>query len=109
MKSPEKGSIFIWLSIVALILAVPRGWPYGYYTLLRFLICGTSTYHAYLSFQKNKRSWTIIFSAIALVFNPFIKVYFKKDDWAVVDMLTAIIFFVYGIRIILANRQKIKE
>ncbi len=43
------------ISITLLLLAIPEGWPYGYYTLLRFTVCGTSVYMALFSIEHQKK------------------------------------------------------
>ena len=79
--------------IILLVLAVPPMWPYGYYVFLRVFICGASAYLAYLGFDENKEMWGLIFVVIAILFNPFIPVYFNKDIWVVIDILVAAVFF----------------
>lgn len=81
------------ISAVMLLLA-PAGWPYGYYTLLRFVVCGSAAYLAYLGYltQKQWIAWT--FGIIAVLFNPFIKVYLSRDIWSFIDILVAVIFII---------------
>lgn len=68
--------------------------PYGYYTLLRFLVCGVSGYTAYIALELNKKSWVWIFGIIALLFNPLIPIYLDKGTWQIIDIITAIFFII---------------
>lgn len=65
--------------------------PYGYYTLLRvstFIVFGLLAYD--ISLRGGKvLPWVLGF--MALMFNPFIKVHFPKEAWAVIDVISAVI------------------
>jgi len=69
-------------------------WAYGFYQLLRIVICVFSAIVAY-SFYKSKLSgWALAFVAIALVFNPFFPVYMAKASWIGIDIVVGIVFFI---------------
>lgn len=81
------------IAAIMLVGALAK-WPYGYYTLLRIVVCGTAVFSAFLGYATN-RIWAIWpFGAIALLFNPLISVHLKKDTWQAIDLLTAIVFVV---------------
>ena len=63
--------------------------PYGYYTLLRIIVCGVSLYGAYTASTANAHGWVIPLGFIALLFNPLIPIYLSREVWAVVDVLAA--------------------
>ena len=63
--------------------------PYGYYTLLRIVVCGVALYGAYIASTSKATEWVIPLGIIALVFNPLIPIYLSREIWAVVDVLTA--------------------
>lgn len=69
-----------------LIIALAR-LPYGYYILLRFLVCGVNAYGAYSAAGRlNKAEWAWAFGIIAVLFNPFIPIYLIRQVWAVIDV-----------------------
>jgi Na+/alanine symporter len=81
-------------AVIMLFLALAR-LPYGYYTLLRFVVCGTTAYGAYLaSTEQKKPAWAWIFGIIAVLFNPFIPVHITRDIWAVIDIAVALLLVV---------------
>lgn len=82
------------VSIIMLILAIPTGWPYGYYTLLRLVVCGTSLFIAYKAYEFNRKVWMYVMGFIALLFNPVIPVHLDKEIWVVIDVIVAIVIFV---------------
>lgn len=78
---------------ILLLLGIPTGWPYGYYVLLRWIVCGGAIFAA-VGFSKSKLpGWALTFGAIALLFNPIIPVYLNKSAWVGIDLITSIIFF----------------
>jgi hypothetical protein len=89
-NQPAKKTLII--SIVALFLAIPPIFPYAYYQLLRWLVCGTAAYGALLLFKEKKNSFAWVFVAIAILFNPIAPIFLDKGAWVVIDGITALIF-----------------
>lgn len=78
---------------ILMLLATIVGHPYSYYTLLRFITCGTSALGCYLAFNINKsleNIWVWIFGAITFLFNPLIPIHLDKPTWGIIDIITAI-------------------
>ena len=82
------------VSGIALLLAIPSGWDYSYYVLLRWFICGASAYIAYGFYNSKLPGWAFIFGGIAFLFNPIFPVYLTKSSWVAIDLVAAIVFFV---------------
>ena len=78
---------------VLLLLGIPTGWPYSYYQLLRIVICIASVLTAYKFYESKFTGWSIVFGAIALLFNPLFPVYLAKASWVSIDFISAILFF----------------
>lgn len=85
-----------WFKLLAVLflLGALGNWPYAYYQLLRWLILGIGGYSAYLAYNSEKKTWAVIFGVIAVLFNPVIPFYLQKGTWQLVDLITAIIFFI---------------
>ena len=85
-----------WLSIISgilLLLGMLNGWPYGYYIILRWVVCGVATFNA-VGFSKSKLTgWVLVFGVLAFLFNPIIPVYLNKSSWVGIDLVSAIVFF----------------
>ena len=67
---------------------------YGYYTLLRFIVCAVAVYCAFLAYSQSKEDWTWIFGGIAVLFNPIIPIYLNRELWSVIDVIVAGVFVV---------------
>ncbi len=86
------------ISVIILFLAIfPM--PYGYYTLLRLVVCGTAIYIVYNAKKINRQSWMWVMGIIALLFNPLIPIYLNKGVWVIIDIIVAITFCVSFLQI----------
>jgi len=74
-------------------------WPYGYYTILRWITCITSILMVLQAFEKNINWAKVIFIIIAILFNPLAPIYLSRNIWIPLDIVTAILF-IFAIRII---------
>jgi hypothetical protein len=84
------------LTIIAgimLVLAIPSIWPYGYYQLLRLVICAVAILNVYLFNKDGKTGWVITMGLVALLFNPIAPVYLEKGLWVIIDFVVAIVMF----------------
>jgi|SRR5690606_8203311 len=80
--------------VIAMSLIALLAMPYGYYTLLRFVVFGIAAYYAYNLYQKDQFTsfwiWPIMF--IGIVFNPILPFYQSRDIWAFYNIGTALLF-----------------
>lgn len=87
-----------WFTILAgamLLLAIPTGFfPYPYYQILRWVVTVVALYSAYSAYKTKNTKWTIIMSAVAILFNPIAPIYFDKSTWQILDFITAGLFFI---------------
>jgi len=74
-------------------------WPYGYYTILRWITCRTSILVVLQAFEKNINWAKVIFIIIAILFNPLVPIYLSRSTWIPLDIITAI-FFIFITRVI---------
>lgn len=79
---------------ILLLIAIPSWWPYGFYTLLRWIICCVSVYVAYGFYKSKLNGWTFVFGVVSILFNPFFPVYLDKSNWAAVDFISSVLFFI---------------
>lgn len=87
----------IYPAIIASVLLLLSffDFPYGYYTLLRWVVAGVSVYYAYLLYTtyKDKVAWFWGLVIIAILFNPIVPVYlYSKTVWGIIDVIVAIFF-----------------
>ncbi len=80
--------------------------PYGYYQAIRFIGMLGFALLAYYSYQKNQKTDVIIYVALALLFQPFIKVALGRTGWNIVDVIVSIYLL---LSIFIFNRPKNKS
>lgn len=78
--------------------------PYGYYMLLRFIACGVFGWAAYIAFDRNEEILPWILIILTIVFNPFVKIHFPKEIWAVIDLCSGV--FLLSIRSKIEEKQR---
>lgn len=76
--------------LAALLLLCLAPMPYGYYQFVRFVAMVVFAVMAYRYYEEKKNQWAIVCGALALLFQPFIKVALGKAMWNVVDVVVAI-------------------
>lgn len=89
-----------WLCIasgVLLLLAIPSGWPYDFYILLRWVISISAVIIANEFYKSKLNAWMMIFGGIAFLFNPLIPVHLDKSSWVLIDFVSALLFFLAGL------------
>jgi hypothetical protein len=64
--------------------------PYGYYQFVRFSAFVGFTYLGYEAYTKEKQNEMFIFGALALLFQPFIKIALGRTLWNIVDVVVAL-------------------
>ena len=95
MNNPQKQILLP--SIIAMILLFIAIFPikeYGYYILLRWVICLTSVYTVYFSYKTERIYWIWIMGVVAVIFNPIIPLHLGKEIWRFVDFFVALIFLI---------------
>ncbi|MDD2388996.1 MAG: hypothetical protein PHP23_04595 [Desulfobacterales bacterium] len=108
MKVNKNKNVAIIISVVFLFLAMIEGWPYGFFTLLRLVVFGTTVYLSWLAHRSERQVWTWTFGFISLVFNPLILLHLGRDLWMVVDLLAAVflIISIFAFKLPMAFKMK---
>ena len=78
--------------VTAILLLVALGdWPYVYYQLLRFAVCGVSVYLAWAW----GKSWSVLlFGGVAVLFNPILPIHLPREIWQIIDLALSVLFFI---------------
>lgn len=82
----------LFMAVLLLLCLAPIS--YGYYQFVRFGSMLYFGYMAYRYFVMNKAMLTVVFAALALLFQPFIKIALGRTMWNVVDVIVAIVLVV---------------
>ena len=80
------------LVAAAMLLGALAQWPYGYYQLLRWIVCGAAIFVAVSAYGWQKLWATWLFGFVAALFNPLVPVHLSRDAWQPIDVVCAILF-----------------
>lgn len=78
------------LGLSILLLLCLADMPYGFFQLVRFLSLIGFGILAFDANQKGKQTETIIYIALAILFQPIIKISLGRTLWNIIDIIVAI-------------------
>lgn len=98
--------LYVYLALAAILLICLLHLPYGAYTLIRFIAMVGLCVIAVKCFNEEKIPLAVIFGALALLFQPLVKIHLGRSVWNFVDVIVAA--FLIGITLyeFKANRKK---
>ncbi len=76
------------LSVALLACLLPM--PYGYYVLVRFATMIIMVCLAFVAYQRGQMTWCVVAAAVALLFQPFVKIALGRDMWNIIDVILAV-------------------
>ena len=86
----NKNSWYI-VCCIMLVLAILPIMPYGYYMLLRVVICGVCLCQI-LSAHNKKLSLPIGLCLVAILYNPILTVSLTRGVWTILNIATLVYF-----------------
>ena len=82
----------IWIPQIIVILmllwALNPDNPYGYYILLRWVLCGVFAYLAFQAFEREREGLVWVLGITALIYNPIIPVHLNRELWSIINVIT---------------------
>ena len=67
-------------------------WPYSYYQLLRFVVCGVGVYIAITAYLWERVWATWLFGFVVVLFNPLLPIHLPREVWQTIDVTCAFLF-----------------
>lgn len=86
------------IALAVLLFVCLLNLPYGYYQLVRFLAMVGFVVLAYQANTKKEQVQFFIFIALALLFQPFLKVSLGRELWNIVDVIVGIYLLISALR-----------
>lgn len=87
-----------YLILAAILLSCLLPMPYGYFALVRFVTMVAFAVIAYRHWTKRLTSLTVVFGALALLFQPFAKITLGRMMWNIVDVVVALFLVILWLR-----------
>lgn len=60
--------------------------PYGYYVLLRWVVCPCFIYAALQAFKQGKKNMVWVLGVTAAIYNPLISLHLNRELWSVLNL-----------------------
>lgn len=76
--------------LIVLLLLCLAPMPYGFYQLVRFVAMALFVVLAYIYWDNDYKPLAVTFGALALLFQPFLKIALGRVMWNIVDVLVAL-------------------
>lgn len=83
-------STVIKLILTILLFVCLLDMPYGYYQFVRFVALVGFGILAYKANEQGRQTEMIIYSGLALLFQPFFKIALGREIWNIVDVVVGI-------------------
>lgn len=85
MNAPLIASAFLFIALVPDL-------PYGYFQILRWVVCGASCLGAFMAMEKDSKGWLWTMVGMAILFNPILPIRLGRETWQVLDLVGGIVF-----------------
>jgi len=79
------------IAIVMLLWALNPENPYGYYILLRVVLCAICAFLAFRALDIGSDRWVWILGVTAVIYNPIIRIHLTREIWSVVNIATIVV------------------
>jgi hypothetical protein len=86
----KRKNIITIIATTFLFIALFDNWPYGFFTLLRFVLFASTAYIAWIAYEQKKEKWVWIFGFLAVLFNPFIVIHLNRELWNIIDIIVGL-------------------
>lgn len=90
-----------YILVVALLLwALVPSSPYGYYSVMRWIVCASFAYLAVRSNEQHRQAWVWVLGVAAGIYNPIFPVHATREFWSLVNVVTIglVVFAVFTSR-----------
>ena len=89
---------YLQIILAATLLLCLAPMPYGYYMLVRWAAMVVFAVTAFNYYEENNKELAVTFGALALLFQPFIKIALGRTIWNIVDVTVAILLLVLTLK-----------
>lgn len=96
---PRPSRPVAWIAAGLLAVAATPIEDYGFYSLLRFLVCGAALILTFNALMARHRSWLVLTIPLLVLWNPLIPIHLDKGIWIVLDLVAGALLVSAGMHI----------
>src|SRR3546814_10787352 len=89
----------LWVVAIAVAIALVPTLPYGYYSVMRWVVCALCAWLALSSYRAGREEWAWAWGVIAGIYNPIFPVHANREIWSIVNVLTIAAAAWYGFKV----------
>ena len=78
------------ITVAVLLFLCLLNMPYGYYQFVRYVAMVSFAYLAYTSNEQNNKNEVFVYIALAILFQPFVKIALGREIWNLIDVIISI-------------------
>jgi hypothetical protein len=110
MRDVNRIPRWVWLTTAALLVIATFDLPYGYYTILRIVVCGFAALVFFHTWEDDTpaRKWPLTFVGLAILFNPLVPVHLDRATWFYLDIGAAILIVTHLMTVRVGPQQPIE-
>jgi FtsH-binding integral membrane protein len=82
------------IGAIMLLWALVSANPYGYYVLMRIVLCAIFVFLAVKAHELNRVGWVWVLAITAALYNPIIRVHLNREIWSAVNVATIVLLTV---------------
>lgn len=91
-------NVILGVVVLALGVALIPTMPYGYYPLMRWVVCSSFVWLSYTAHSERREGWTWVWAVFAGIYNPIFPVHSSREIWSIVNVVTIIAALWYGFK-----------
>ena len=80
----------------------------SYEHLYRVVICGLSVYSACVAGMSRRAGWAWLFGAVALIYNPIVRVHMEDYEWDASNLIVGLIFVASALRTLFGRAKQLE-
>jgi len=96
----------LWLVVIVVAVALIPSLSYGYYSVMRWVVCASCGWLALMSYRNGHEQWAWCWGVIAGIYNPIFPVHANREVWSVVNVATIALAAWYGFKVMGLNKGK---
>lgn len=87
----------LWIVAAAVGIALIPTLPYGYYTIMRWVVCALCGWLAISAHAARQEPWVWAWIIVAGIYNPIFPVHANREVWSIVNLATIAIAAWFGL------------
>lgn len=80
--------IVVGVVAIAVAIALIPTMPYGYYRMMRWVVCAACAWLALYSVRSKSEAWAWTWGVLAGIYNPIVPVAATRDLWVIANIAT---------------------